>query len=145
MEHQLYPSIYYSVQQVLLNYPAGATTVGSKGNATYYYRLESGADYALSGGEYTVTQADVTTAYGLLEDPESQTIDFIFTGPSGATDAAALAKITALVTIVEERRDCMLFVSPRRANLIGVSSAAVQTTNLIRILRSVTFKFLHGI
>ena len=59
------------------DYPAGATTVGSKGNATYYYRLESGADYTVSSGEYTVAQGDVTTAYGLLEDPESQTIDFI--------------------------------------------------------------------
>ena len=113
------------------DYPAGATTVGSKGNATYYYRLESGADYAIGSGEYTVAQGDVTTAYGLLEDPESQTIDFILTGPSGADDAAALAKITALVSIVEERRDCMLFVSPRRGNLIGVSSAATQTDNLI--------------
>ena len=113
------------------DYPAGATTVGSKANATYYYRLESGADYAVGSGEYTVAQGDVTTAYGLLEDPESQTIDFILTGPSGADDAAALAKITALVSIVEERRDCMLFVSPRRGNLIGVSSAATQTDNLI--------------
>ena len=113
------------------DYPAGATTVGSKGNATYYYRLESGADYAIGSGEYTVAQGDVTTAYGLLEDPESQTIDFILTGPSGADDAAALAKVTALVSIVEERRDCMLFVSPRRGNLIGVSSAATQTDNLI--------------
>tara|TARA_R100001510_G_C7652036_1_gene209851 strand:- start:811 stop:3054 length:2244 start_codon:yes stop_codon:yes gene_type:complete len=113
------------------NYPQGATTVGSKGNATYYYRLESGADYAVASGEYTVAQGDVSTAYGLLEDPESQTIDFILTGPSGANDAAALAKITALVSIVEERRDCMLFVSPRRGNLIGVSSAATQTDNLI--------------
>ena len=113
------------------DYPAGATTVGSKANATYYYRLESGADYAVGSGEYTVAQGDVTTAYGLLEDPESQTIDFILTGPSGSDDAAALAKITSLVSIVEERRDCMLFVSPRRGNLIGVSSAATQTDNLI--------------
>ena len=113
------------------DYPAGATTVGSKANATYYYRLESGADYAVGSGEYTVAQGDVTTAYGLLEDPESQTIDFILTGPSGSDDAAALAKITSLVSIVEERRDCMLFVSPRRGNLIGVSSAATQSDNLI--------------
>ena len=113
------------------DYPAGATTVGSKANATYYYRLESGADYTISGGNYAVTQPDVTTAYSLLEDPESQTIDFILTGPSGADDAAALAKITALAAIVDERRDCMLFVSPKRTDLVGVSSAATQTDNLI--------------
>ena len=113
------------------NYPQGATTVGSKGNSTYYYRLESGADYTISGGNYAVTQPDVTTAYSLLEDPESQTIDFILTGPSGADDAAALAKVTALAAIVDERRDCILFVSPKRSDLVGVSSAATQTDNLI--------------
>jgi len=113
------------------NYPQGATTVGSKGNSTYYYRLESGADYTVSGSNYAVTQPDITTAYSLLEDPESQTIDFILTGPSGVDDAAALAKITALAAIVDERRDCMLFVSPKRTDLVGVSSAATQTDNLI--------------
>ena len=113
------------------NFPAGRTTVGSKNNATYYYRLASGADYSVSGSVYSVSNTDVATAYGLVEDPESQTIDFILTGPSGANDAEALAKVTALTNIVEERRDCMLFVSPRRANVIGVSSAGIATDNII--------------
>jgi hypothetical protein len=114
-----------------VNYPTGVVTLGSDENATFYYRLGSGADYALSGGEYTITSAGLATAYGLVDDPESQVIDFILAGPSGATDSAAVSKIASLVTIVEERRDCILFVSPRRANVIGVSSAAVQTTNII--------------
>ncbi len=113
------------------DYPAGRTTLGSKNNATFYYRLASGADYAASGGVYTVSNTDVATAYELLEDPESQTIDFILTGPSGSTDAEALAKITSLVNIVEERRDCMLFVSPRRGNVIGLSNANTITNNII--------------
>jgi len=113
------------------DYPAGRTTVGSKNNATFYYRLADGADYGTSGGVYTVSNTDVTTAYELLEDPESQTIDYILTGPSGATDADALAKITALTNIVEERRDCMLFVSPRRGNIIGISNANTITNNVI--------------
>jgi hypothetical protein len=113
------------------DYPAARTTVGSKNNATFYYKLADGADYGTSGGVYTVSNTDVTTAYELLEDPESQTIDYILTGPSGATDAEALAKITALTNIVEERRDCMLFVSPRRGNIIGLSSANTITNNII--------------
>ena len=113
------------------DYPAGRTTVGSKNNATRYFRLTSGADYAASGGNYTVTNTDLVTAYELGEDPESQTVDFILAGPSGADDAAAIAKITSLVNIVEERRDCMVFVSPRRANVVGVSNATTATTNII--------------
>ena len=120
-----------------VDYPAGRATVGSKHNATHYYRLgaasgTAGVDYSSSGGVYAVTTTDLATAYELLEDPESQTIDFILTGPSGASDAEAIAKVTALQNIVEERRDCMMFVSPRRANVIGVSNANTVTSNMIK-------------
>ena len=47
--------------------------------------------------------------------------------PSGATDAEALAKITALTNIVEERRDCILFESPPRANVVGVANKTTPT------------------
>ena len=114
-----------------VDFPAGRTTIGSANNSTSFYRLSDGADYATSGGNYSVTNTDVVSAYELGEDPESQQIDFILTGPSGADDAAAIAKITSLVNIVEERRDCMLFVSPRRANVVGVSSSTSATSNII--------------
>ena len=120
-----------------VDYPAGRAVIGSKHNATHYYRLgaasgTAGVDYSSSGGVYAVTTTDLATAYELLEDPESQTIDFILTGPSGASDAEAIAKVTALQNIVEERRDCLMFVSPRRANVIGVSNANTVTSNMIK-------------
>ena len=113
------------------DYPAGRTTVASKSNSTYYYRLTGGVDYAFAGGAYTVTNSDLSTAYELLEDPESQQIDFILAGPSGADDAAAIAKVTSLVNIAEERRDCLVFVSPRRANVIGVSNTTSITDSIV--------------
>ncbi|ADO99666.1 tail sheath monomer [Cyanophage S-RIM12_RW_29_1109] len=114
-----------------VDYPAGRTTVGSASNATYYYRLANGADYTLSGNTYSVSNSDVSTSYELVEDPESQTVDFILAGPSGPDDASAIAKVTSLVNIVEERRDCMVFVSPRRANVIGISNSTAATNNII--------------
>lgn len=113
------------------DYPQGRTTVGSANNATVFYRLGDGADYTAVGGNYSISNIDLVSAYELGEDPESQQIDFILTGPSGADDAAAIAKITSLVNIVEERRDCMLFVSPRRANVVGVASTGTATDNII--------------
>ena len=117
------------------DFPAGATTVASKKNATYYYRLAGGADYAVSGGQYSVSNTDVTGAYQLVEDPESQTIDFLLTGPSGTDDPSAIAKITGLVNIAEERRDCMVFVSPRRANVVGQTNTTTITTNIVDFMR----------
>ena len=112
------------------DFPGGAFTIGSKNNATFYYRLADGANYSVSSGEYSVSSTDVESAYQLIADPESQTIDYILTGPSGVDDGTAKAKVTALANIVEERRDCLLFVSPRRANVVGVSSSATQTENI---------------
>jgi len=117
------------------DFPAGVTTVATKKNATYYYRLAGGADYAVTGGQYSVSNTDVTTAYQLVEDPESQTIDFLLTGPSGNDDSAAIAKITGLVNIAEERRDCMVFVSPRRANVVGQTNTTTITTNIVDFMK----------
>ncbi|AYR02017.1 tail sheath monomer [Synechococcus phage S-E7] len=114
-----------------VSHPSGRTTLGTKNGSTYYYRLTSGADYGTSGGVYDISATDVTTAYSLCEDPESQTIDYILTGPSGADDAAALAKVTSLVNIAEERRDCMVFASPRRGNVIGLSNTTTITNNIV--------------
>tara|TARA_Y100001970_G_scaffold5928_1_gene6649 strand:- start:25298 stop:27547 length:2250 start_codon:yes stop_codon:yes gene_type:complete len=118
-----------------VDFPAGVTTVATKKNATYYYRLSGGADYAVSGGQYSVSNTDVTTAYQLVEDPESQTIDFLLTGPSGTDDPSAIAKITGLVNIAEERRDCMVFVSPRRANVVGQTNTTTITTNIVDFMK----------
>ena len=113
------------------DYPNGRTTLGSDNNATYYYRLADGANYATSGGNYTISNSDIATAYNLIADPESQTVDYILAGPSGADDTAAVAKITSLANIVEERRDCLLFVSPRRGNVVGVSNSTTATENVV--------------
>ena len=112
------------------DFPGGSFTIGSKNNATFYYRLTDGANYSIASGEYSVSSTDVESAYQLISDPESQTIDYILAGPSGVDDGTAKAKVTALTSIVEERRDCLLFVSPRRANVVGVSSSQQQTENI---------------
>ena len=116
------------------DYPAGNVTVGSKNNSTYYYRLAGGVDYPISGGFYNIGNSDVSTAYDLILDSEAQIIDFILTGPSGADDASAVAKISNLITIAESRRDCLVFASPRRGNIVGESNPATITTNIINFM-----------
>ena len=113
------------------SYPEARVTIGSKNNSTFYYRLASGADYAVAGGVYTTNNSDIAVAYELIQDPESQTVDYILTGPSGVDDASAIAKVTSLVNIAEERRDCIVFTSARRGDVIGVSNATTITDNLV--------------
>ena len=113
------------------SYPAASVTLGSKNNATFYYRLTGGVNYTASGGVYSITNTDLATAYNLVDDPESQTVDFILSGPAGVDDAAALAKATTIINIVEERRDCLAFFSPKRSDVIGVSNTQSVTNNIL--------------
>ena len=119
-------------------YPSGAITVGSKNNGTFYYRLAGGVTYANVGGAYSVTNTAIATAYGLVDDPESQTIDFILSGPAGADDASAIAKATTLINIVEERRDCMAFFSPKRSDVIGLTDTQQITNNIVNYFDQVS-------
>ena len=120
-----------------VDYPAAAVTVGSKNNATYYYRLANGVDYPVSGGFYNIGNSDVSTAYDLILDSEAQIIDFILTGPSGADDAGAVAKISNLITIAESRRDCLVFASPRRGNIVGESNPSTITNNILGFMNQI--------
>ena len=114
-----------------VSYPAANSVVGGVSGATRYFRLVNGADYVSSTGVYAATNTDYATAYQLVEDPESQTIDYLLTGPSGTDDSEAIARVTTLVNIAEERRDCIVFVSPRRGNIIGQSNTSTITSNIV--------------
>ncbi len=114
-----------------VTYPAADVTVGSKSNATFYYRLQSGVTYTQTGNFYTIGNADIAAAYDLIADPESETVDFILSGPAGDTDNDALAKATTIINILEERRDCMAFFSPKRTDVIGQTNATTITSNIV--------------
>ena len=113
------------------DYPAGSTTVGSRNNATFYYRLAGGVDYTVAGGIISLSNTDIAASYDLVADPESQTIDFILSGPAGSTNEIALAKVSTLMNLVEERRDCMAFFSPKRGDVIGISDSSTITDNIV--------------
>ncbi len=115
-----------------VSFPDNRSVIGGFEGGTRYFRLTGGVDYVSSTGVYAATNTDYATAYQLVEDPESQTIDYLLTGPSGSDDAEAIARVTTLVNIAEERRDCLVFVSPRRGNVIGQSNTNTITSNIVK-------------
>lgn len=99
--------------------PSDQTTFGSKGGSTVWYDFVGGASYTVSNSQYQFTSDDLNTAYSLIADPESEDVDFLISGPAGGSRDAGLAKITHLISICEQRKDCMAFFSPLRSNIIG--------------------------
>ena len=120
-----------------INYPAGATALGSANNSVGYYRLASGATYTVTGSVYSLTTAQFNAAYNLVTDRESVTINYLPSGPLGNTDAEANGKVAILNDLTNSRKDCMAFISPPRADVIGVTDPQDQADNIVEFMKGV--------
>jgi len=84
----------------------------------------------LSGGtDDTPTIGELDTAYTFFADPDTIDINLVMAGscPAG-TDGVTHA--TMIIDLCEGRKDCVGFISPRREDVVSVTSAITQTTNV---------------
>lgn len=100
------------------------TILGLNGSSTIQYVLANGDD------DYSWSALDYQTALNLLADPEAEDIDFIIPGAMGSDDLAALAKTNAILSVIDLRKDCMTFISPKRSDVIGIADSSQITQNL---------------
>ena len=87
----------------------------------------------LSGGvdQLTASLAELQAGYSKFAEENTFEIDYILQGPAAAIDGGSLynnfessvAKANFLISIVEQRRDCMCFVSPPRYMCVNQKSA----------------------
>ena len=90
------------------------------------YSLTSGTD------DYTITNAEFATGYELFEDAETVDVSLLLCGPSQtSSDATGDTKATAVMDIATARKDCVAFVSPARADVVGVANSVTQTQNVV--------------
>ena len=94
----------------------------------------------MSGGvdNLVATLAELQAGYSKYAEENTFEIDYILQGPAGAIDGtssyrnfeAAVAKANFLISIVEQRRDCMCFLSPPRYMCVTQKSANEITQNI---------------
>jgi hypothetical protein len=107
--------------------------VGSKS-----YSLVSGSDYG-GVGNMSVTLGNVLASYDILNNPAEYNINFIICGPSGgSTIFESQAKANRLISIAENRKDCVVTLSPHRSGVINITNSDTQTTNIINFYDSVS-------
>jgi len=101
------------------------------------YTLLGGKDYSGNNyiGGYSVTNSEVINSYKILEDEVSNRIDFIICGPSGGPSIIdAQAKANALIAIAEKRKDCIVSISPYKADIVnstGIRNSNSQTEKIV--------------
>ena len=90
------------------------------------YSLASGTD------DYVATNAEIATAYEKFNDTENVDLSLLICGPSQTgADATGDTKATAVMDIATARKDCVAFISPARADVVGVANAVTQTQNVV--------------
>ena len=90
------------------------------------YSLASGTD------DYAATNGEIATAYEKFSDTDAVDLSLLLCGPSQTTaDATGDTKATAVMDIATGRKDCVAFISPARADVVGVANAITQTQNVV--------------
>ena len=82
-----------------------------------------------AGTASTVSVGELNTAYQFFADTSTQDINLVMAGTSPAsTDGVTHA--TMIIDLCEARKDCVGFISPRRADVVSVTNAITQTSNV---------------
>ena len=110
------------------NLPAQGKTFSAIGNVSY--TLSGGVDYSSSNG-MTVSLGDLTTAYQLFSNKDQVAVDYLLMGPGLTNKYESQAKANYLISISNQRKDCLAVVSPHRADVVNITNSTTQTTNLI--------------
>jgi hypothetical protein len=108
-------------------------TFSAIGNVTY--TLGGGADYSSAGG-MKATLGDLMNSYNLFSNKDDFQVDYLIMGPGMDSVSDSQAKAGYLISIAEQRKDCVATVGPHKSDLVGITNTTTQTTNLVKYFSS---------
>ena len=148
--------------------PAGITTTGFIGN-TYaaatdvsWDQKANGIIFAATGsntlkftgglnyggksgiattGALTSTIASLSSGYGIFANTEQYKVDFLLMGSASYAKENAQALANKLITVAEERKDAVAFISPYRGALLNDASNGTVVTNSAETITSNVISF----
>jgi hypothetical protein len=118
----------YTNSEGLWNKDAQDRTYSALGNVTY--NLSGGKDYSNSGG-MTATLGDLITAYNLFNNRDEIQVDYLIMGPGLGNKFESQAKANHLISLANQRKDCVAVISPHRTDVVDVTNTDTQTDNVL--------------
>ena len=116
----------------------GTSNAGNDSTTTFDLLGAVSYTFAKGAETGTATSAELITAYQEFVDTETVQIDYLIMGPGDTTSKVnSQAIATSLATIASGRKDCVAFLSPFKGDVVGVTSSAQQTANVIDFFQSV--------
>jgi hypothetical protein len=108
--------------------PVGST-IGDGKNCSFI----DARSYDLSGGvdQLEASLGELQSAYNKFNIENISDLDYILQGPGMSNVEDSIAKANFLISIVEERRDCMCFISPPRGEVVNINDSEAVTDNIV--------------
>jgi hypothetical protein len=118
----------FTVAEGLWNEVVQGKTFSALGNVTY--NLTGGVDYSPSGG-MQATLGDLITSYNLFSNRDEIAVDFLIMGPGLQNKFDSQAKANHLISMANQRKDCVAVISPHRQDVVDVTNPNTQTDNIL--------------
>ena len=130
-----YPTVIQTRSKYVywMDHNSGGTNWGNAASGTTYTAVSTPTLTSLQSGSdgSEITTAQKKTAYEKFLDSETVDVGLIIAGPGTATH------VDNVISIAEDRKDAVAFVSPERTDVVNVTNANTQTSNVIGFYNSI--------
>jgi len=118
------------------------TAVKNSGDGKFFEPAAVSSFSLQNGADGIVTQSAITTGIGLFNNTEKVDISLLFAGDCGAGANASINTVTVAneyLSVATARKDCVAFVSPAYANVVGAQASATAIVNYRNALTSTSY------
>ena len=131
-----YANVIYTKSKYLwwTKHNSSGSNWGNAASGTTYTAVNVPTSESLSGGSdgSAVTTGQLKTAYDKFADSETVDVGLIIAGKCDATH------VENMITIAEARKDCVVFASPERADVVNVTNTNTQKDNVIDFFSTIS-------
>ena len=116
-----------------MDHNASGSNWGTAAAGTAFTDVTSVSNVSLSSGAdgSAATTAQIKSAYEKYQDSETSDVGLLIAGAGDSTH------IDNLITIAENRKDCVVFASPERSDVVNVSNSATQKDNVVGFFNAI--------
>ena len=138
-----YPRVIFNRSKYIYwgDHTSGGTNWGNAALGTTYTNLNTPVSSSLAGGLYeTPGTDDLIRGYDFFKDPEIVDISLVLAGATSQTVATHL-----IGNIAEARKDCLVFLSPRRDDVVDqAGSERANITTFRNLLTSSSYAVIDS-
>ena len=130
-----YSDVIYNQSNYIfwMDHNASGSNWGNTATSTTFTDVTSVSNVSLINGADgdVATTAQVKSAYEKFQDSETTDVGLLVAGSGDATH------IDNLITIAENRKDCVVFASPERSDVVNISNTNTQKDNVVSFFNGV--------